>query len=222
MKKRTQNKAFTLVELLVVISIIAILAGLSFPAISSALAKARQGADVSNARQLGTILFTYASDNNFKYPAESTAINYVDELIQGGYLNNYEILVTSGSDQEAWNGSGTIGAENISYGFMTRSGDKSVTDNAHDSLPLIFSRDSALTAPGAAATARTSVEAVTLTGDGPWTTDGVTVFRKGNSASFVKARNGIIGGEDNSDQPWIPVGYKDGTPDYTVAIPTGS
>ncbi|NBQ65970.1 MAG: prepilin-type N-terminal cleavage/methylation domain-containing protein, partial [Verrucomicrobia bacterium] len=42
MKRMSHNNAFTLVELLVVVSILGLLAGLAIPSISGALAKARQ------------------------------------------------------------------------------------------------------------------------------------------------------------------------------------
>lgn len=214
MKKRTQKKAFTLVELLVVISIIAILAGLSFPAISSALRSAQQSGDVSNIRQLGTIMFTYASDNNFKYPPGTTVDAIIKELVDGGYLNQYDILVTPGSDQETWNGTGTISGDNISYGFMSRASGR-VSDRAHPMLPLIFSSNSGLTVPPTETVS--SLTAVALGDDGPWAKDGATVFRKGNSAAFLKAVNDEIG--TKNENAWIPIGYDDSTT-YTLVTPS--
>jgi prepilin-type processing-associated H-X9-DG protein/prepilin-type N-terminal cleavage/methylation domain-containing protein len=67
--------AFTLVELLVVIVIIAILAGLLFPAISKAKAHAQTAACKSNQRQLGIALANYVHDNEaylfmYAYPPD--------------------------------------------------------------------------------------------------------------------------------------------------------
>jgi len=53
----------------VVISIIAILAGIALPVFSSVQIKGAQTKDLSNAKQIGLGLRLYASDNNGLYPA---------------------------------------------------------------------------------------------------------------------------------------------------------
>jgi len=66
--KTTFSIAFTLVELLVVISIIGLLAGLAVPAISRGLGSAKGGACLSNLHQIGVATMAYAADNSFKLP----------------------------------------------------------------------------------------------------------------------------------------------------------
>jgi len=66
--KQTLSVAFTLVELLVVISIIGLLAGLAVPAINSGLKSAKAGACLSNLHQIGVATLAYAADNSLKLP----------------------------------------------------------------------------------------------------------------------------------------------------------
>ena len=62
-ESRIQN-GFTLIELLVVIAIIAILAAILFPVFAQARASARNTADMSNLKQLGTAALMYAQDSD--------------------------------------------------------------------------------------------------------------------------------------------------------------
>ncbi|HWB19964.1 MAG TPA: prepilin-type N-terminal cleavage/methylation domain-containing protein, partial [Phycisphaerales bacterium] len=65
--ERSRVRGFTIIELLVVVSIIALLVGILLPAIG----KARQGAmltqSISNIRQVGTTLITYSAEYNDKH-----------------------------------------------------------------------------------------------------------------------------------------------------------
>jgi len=61
---RTARAAFTLMELLVVVSIIAILAALLLPALSNAKEKGKRTRCVSNLRQFGISWTLYANDHN--------------------------------------------------------------------------------------------------------------------------------------------------------------
>lgn len=63
-----RSKAFTLVEMLVVVAIIAILAAIAFPAYSSFLRRATTAKCISNLKQLGVAINMYAADNNGRLP----------------------------------------------------------------------------------------------------------------------------------------------------------
>ena len=65
---RPARRAFTLVELLVVIAVMAILAGLAYPAYQRSVAGGKAVACLSNLRQLGAGLNAYLSDNNMTMP----------------------------------------------------------------------------------------------------------------------------------------------------------
>ncbi|HUL51348.1 MAG TPA: DUF1559 domain-containing protein [Candidatus Nitrosotalea sp.] len=68
--RRSQSSldGFTLVELLVVISVVAILGALLLPALASAREKSRRAACLSNLRQVGIAIHNYAGDNDGKIP----------------------------------------------------------------------------------------------------------------------------------------------------------
>jgi len=63
-----RHGAFTLVELLVVIGVVALLMGVLVPVLASARASARKIACLSNLRQIGTAVHSYANDNRGHIP----------------------------------------------------------------------------------------------------------------------------------------------------------
>ena len=65
---KRSGRGFSLVELLVGITIGALLAGLGVPAIQGAIAKGKQAACASNMRQIGQGILLYAGENNGRLP----------------------------------------------------------------------------------------------------------------------------------------------------------
>lgn len=71
---RDAHRAFTLVELLVVIAVIAILAAILFPVFAFARRSARRTVCASNLRQTGIAFTLYQQDNDGGFPAAPSAI----------------------------------------------------------------------------------------------------------------------------------------------------
>src|SRR5947208_3076865 len=71
--------AFTLVEMLVVLAIIAILAGLLYPVFQRSVASGRAAACVANLRQIGAALGAYLNEHDQRMPALKIARSSLSE-----------------------------------------------------------------------------------------------------------------------------------------------
>ena len=72
-KKMGRRCGFTLIELLVVIAVIAILAGILIPVVAQAKKKAHQTSCLSNLKQIGVAIHSYAGDHDDYLPGPIVA-----------------------------------------------------------------------------------------------------------------------------------------------------
>ena len=64
------RSAFTLVELLVVVVVIAVLAALTFPVLHMVRKNGDRTAGLSNMRQIGAAFALYSTENDFQFPSQ--------------------------------------------------------------------------------------------------------------------------------------------------------
>lgn len=99
MKQAFSHAAFTIMELLVVLMVLAILGILLMAVVPRALATVRSAACASNLRQIGVATLAYANDHNSKFPQGAGSKIQVGKYISA-QLESY--LGTSEKAKEVW------------------------------------------------------------------------------------------------------------------------
>jgi len=157
---------------------------------------------VSNAKNIGIALSSYAADNNGAYPNEATATEALRKLGEGGYLSSAAILATA--PQTPGNFS-SLSSSNVSWAMTM-----GATEQDSDLLPLLFSRGNSVVHPSGEVS---EAQALTLnpSGDGPWKADGIAVFYKGNQAKFIR-------GVDQSGSKVAPGFWEAGFPGSSLTV----
>jgi prepilin-type N-terminal cleavage/methylation domain-containing protein len=224
---------FTLVEILVVIAIIALLAGVALPAVTGALKKAKENAAMQTAHGLGLALFQYANDNSQIYPGNTTGANAVTlassndafKLLVPSYISNTDALFIAGAGGSKNNVSTstttfTLAAGTVSWDLTVHQAGDGLTTNDPDQTPVVFSTGATNVSYGNA-NADAPVTA-SITGNlNPFGKDGVAVGYKDMSSAFMSSSNngGTAASFDISSTSFNP-----GTETYKQlpAVPAGT
>ncbi|HEX8078315.1 MAG TPA: type II secretion system protein [Chthoniobacterales bacterium] len=222
MKKKSAG-AFTLIEMLVVISIIVVLAAFAGPALFSALAKGQMTASLNNAHQLYLAGQQMAldgatnSDATRAWPGElsetagapgsspapiTTLQQYATKLVQGDYLKAGDIQKILSAP-----GATCTATADTSSGAVTlagKSGLKVYKIKETDSTNTVFAVTSNYTY-GTALDANAA----------PYGDKGFVVHRKGGDSSVLKKNNAtVVSGQESNFQS--VVGKKPGDADGSV------
>ena len=216
MKKRSQS-AFTLIEMLVVISIIAVLAAFAVPALTSALTKGQMTGTLNNGRQLYLAAQQMAldgaanSDPTLVWPGDDATITtvslYMTRLVANDYLK-------PGDVQKLMNGPGTNATVTYAAGppaTITMGGTTPalkifhVTDANSSNVVFIESNNY---------TYDTTLAGVTTN---PFGDKGFIVQRKGGDASILRKNNAVAGASASAQSVFqSTVGKQMTDPDGTV------
>jgi prepilin-type N-terminal cleavage/methylation domain-containing protein len=189
--RRSPQGGFTLVELLVVIGIIAILAGVALGPITQGLEKAKESAGMQTGRTIALAEFQYSVDNS-AYPAGTSSGAVAAGLVSGGYITDVSIFAQSKAT--AYTGDTTTAAaitggldtyQTICWDFMAGAANTTgLTSSDPDALPVVFSTGQTITVP---ATYDAASPLAMVPTNNPFGHNGMAVCYHSNSAQFLKA-----------------------------------
>jgi prepilin-type N-terminal cleavage/methylation domain-containing protein len=224
MKKNTPV-GFTLIEMLVVISIIVVLAAFAGPALFNALAKGQMTASLNNARQLylagqqmaldgaansdptrawpGDLTETAAGSGGTTSPAPITTLQqYLTKLVQGDYLKPGDVQKL-------------LSAPGATCTATADSASNAVTLSGKSALKVYKVKETDSTNTIFAVTANYTYNSALDGTAAPYGDKGFVVQRKGGDASVLKKNNATVtAGQETTFQS--VVGKKPGEADGTV------
>lgn len=99
---RWMRRAFTLVELLVVMAVVAILAAVLLPALSRAKESGRRAACASNLRQIILAALMYADEHEDTFPAQPGGDGLAVRAVGGDGTNYYDLQMSYVNHPRVW------------------------------------------------------------------------------------------------------------------------
>jgi prepilin-type N-terminal cleavage/methylation domain-containing protein/prepilin-type processing-associated H-X9-DG protein len=179
------ERAFTLIELIVVLAVIAILMSMVYPMYTSISERAKATKDMSNLRQIGIATQTYLNDSDGVLPGSATA-TWMAQL-NPKYLSSWKVF-QSAFDKRASSELGNA-TTRISYGINS----KVYVNNA----PILAQKITKPTALILFAPAQDNTATVNFQGVATTAAPGVTLF--GNNNTVTSNPGGVpTGGTHNS------------------------
>lgn len=222
--KRHVFYAFTLIEMLVVISIIAVLAAFAVPAVLQGLTKGQMVGTISNARQMYLAAQQMAldgasnSDSNLGWPGDYTAgvttlQDYCNKLVQNDYLKPADLPKVLTAPGAACTMTSTTDAQGVtSVTLGGKSGLKIYKVKETDAGNTIF-----------AVSANYTYNTALGTANSPYGDKGFVVMRKGGDAVSLRKNNASIANYGNDASKFqSAVGKLTGDADGTATVGDGS
>jgi prepilin-type N-terminal cleavage/methylation domain-containing protein len=221
--KRKSSAAFTLIEMLVVIAIIAVLAAFAVPALTNALARGQMTGTMNNARQLYLATFQMAtdgatnSDPNLSWPGDDTTLaagaslkDFCQKLLQNDYLK-------AGDIQKILNAPGA----NCSATASTAA-PPTLTLTGTSALKVYKVKESDASNTIFAVSSNYIYNAVPAANAAPYGDKGFVVVRKGGDAStFRKNQSSVANYGNDANKFQGTIGKLTGDADGTVGTEGG-
>ena len=214
--RKTSRGGFTLVELLVVIGIIAILAGVALGPITRGIKQAQENATVQVSHQIGVLEFAYSNDYNQVYPFATTGRGIADLLLNGGYTSTptlFYVANTPGATKYTGANSpynmtaASATTENWDFMVANSGGTAGLTTSSSDATPLVELQGGSTTYTMAASAPTAGIPLTVTTSSTAFGADGIAVYYKGNNAKFLKGSIGA--GTSATIAGWIDSTFND-------------